>query len=71
MSPRSVKDFLVQLVSKPGLPVMVDTLGGLTSTHNKRGCAILTKKVVPKNPATYLKLRLKNPEPETPGFPST
>ena len=31
-----------------------------TSTHNKRGCAILTKKVVPKNPGTYLKLRPKN-----------
>ena len=36
-------------------------LGGLTSTHNKRGCAILTKKVVPKNPGNYLKLRPKNP----------
>ena len=23
--------------------------GGVTSTHNKRGCAILTKKVAPKN----------------------
>ena len=23
---------------------------GVTSTHNKRGCAILTKKVAPKNP---------------------
>ena len=34
---------------------------GGTSTHNKRGCAILTKKVAPKNPGTYLKLRLKNP----------
>ena len=28
---------------------------GVTSTHNKRGCAILTIKVVPKNPGTYLK----------------
>ena len=36
-------------------------LGGLTSTHNKRGCAVLTKKVVPKNPGNYLKLRPKNP----------
>ena len=35
--------------------------GGITSTHNKRGCAILTRKVVPKNPGTYLKLRPKNP----------
>ena len=35
---------------------------GVTSTHNKRGCAILTKKVTPKNPGTYLKLRPKNPE---------
>ena len=35
--------------------------GGLTSTHNKSGCAILTRKVVPKNPGTYLKLRPKNP----------
>ena len=34
-----------------------------TSTLNKRGCAILTKKVAPKNPGTYLKLRPKNPEP--------
>ena len=24
--------------------------GGVTSTYNKRGCAILTKKVAPKNP---------------------
>ena len=36
--------------------------GGVTSTHNKRGCAILTKKVTPKNPGTYLKLRPKNLE---------
>ena len=35
--------------------------GRVTSTHNKRGCAILTKKVAPKNPGTYLKLRPKNP----------
>ena len=35
--------------------------GGVTSTHNKRGCAILTRKVVPKIPRTYLKLRPKNP----------
>ena len=35
--------------------------GGVTFTQNKRGCAILTKKVVPKNPGTYLKLRPKNP----------
>ena len=35
--------------------------GGVTSTHNKRGCAILTKEVAPKNPGTYLKLRPKNP----------
>ena len=34
---------------------------GVTSTRNKRGCAILTKKVVPQNPGTYLKLRTKNP----------
>ena len=34
--------------------------GGLTCTHNKRGCAILTRKVTPKNPGTYLKLRPKN-----------
>ena len=33
----------------------------LTSTHNKRGCAILTKKVAPKSLGTYLKLRPKNP----------
>ena len=43
---------------------------GLTSTHNKRGCAILTRKVVPKNLGTYLKLRPKIREPETLGFPS-
>ena len=36
--------------------------GGVTSTHNKRGCAILTKKVASKNPGAYLKLRPKNPE---------
>ena len=35
---------------------------GVTSTHNKWGCAILTKKVTPKNPGTYLKLRPKNQE---------
>ena len=35
--------------------------GGVTSTHNKRGCAIVTNKVAPKNPGTYLKLRPKNP----------
>ena len=35
--------------------------GGVTSTHNKRRCPILTKKVAPKNPGTYLKLRSKNP----------
>ena len=34
--------------------------GGI-STHNKWGCAILTRKVVPKNLETYLKLRPKNP----------
>ena len=34
--------------------------GGVTSTHNKRGCAILTKKVAPRDPGTYLKLRPKN-----------
>ena len=33
--------------------------GGVTSTYNKQGCAILTRKVVPKNPGTYLKLRPK------------
>ena len=36
--------------------------GRVTSTHNKRGCAILTAKVASKNPGTYLKLRPKNPE---------
>ena len=46
---------------------------GVTSTHNKRVCAILTKKVAPKNPGTYLKLRSKNPgaylrlRPKNPG----
>ena len=35
---------------------------GVTSTHNKQGCAILTAKVAPKNPGTYQKLRLKNLE---------
>ena len=34
---------------------------GVTSIHNKRGCAILISKVVPENPGTYLKLRPKNP----------
>ena len=34
--------------------------GGVTSTHNEWGCAILTKKVAPQNPGTYLKLRPKN-----------
>ena len=34
---------------------------GLTSSHNKWGCAILIKKLIPKNPGTYLKLRPKNP----------
>ena len=33
--------------------------GGVAPTHNKWGCAILTKIVVPKNPGTYLKLRPK------------
>ena len=47
--------------------------GGGTSTHNKWGCAILTKKVVPKNLGTYLKLRPKTPgtylklRPKNPG----
>ena len=46
---------------------------GVTSTHNKRGCAILTKKVAPKIPGTYLELRPKNPgtylklRPKNPG----
>ena len=31
-----------------------------TSTHNKWGCAILTRIVVPKNLRTYLKLTFKN-----------
>ena len=35
--------------------------GGVTSIHNKRRCAILTKKVATKNLGTYLKLRQKNP----------
>ena len=35
--------------------------GGVTSTHNKRGCVILIRKVVPKSMGTYPKLRLKNP----------
>ena len=33
----------------------------VTSSRNKWGCAILTKKVTPKNPGTCLKLRPKNP----------
>ena len=43
-------------------PFLVTLGGGVTSTHNKWGCAILTAKVAPKNPGTYLKLRPKNPE---------
>ena len=36
-------------------------LGGrATTTHNKWGCAILTRKVVPRNLRTYLKLTPKN-----------
>ena len=38
-----------------------NTQGGVISTHDQWGCAILTKKVAPKNPGTYLKLRPKNP----------
>ena len=45
-------------------------MGEGASTHNKRGCAILTRKVIPKNPGTHLKLRPKIWEPETLGFPS-
>ena len=37
-------------------------LGGVTSTHNKRGYAILTAKVAPKIRELTLKLRPKNPE---------
>ena len=44
---------------------------GITSAHNKRGCAILSKKVAPKNPGTYLKLRPKNPGTRNPTLPST
>ena len=44
--------------------------GPETSTHNKRGCAIFTRKVVAENPGTYLKLIPKIREPETLGFPS-
>ena len=44
--------------------------GWVTSTHNKRGCAILTRKVAPNNPGTYLELRPKIREPEMLGFPS-
>ena len=44
--------------------------GGATSTNNKQGCAILTRKVVPKNLGTYLKLTPKNLETKTLGFPS-
>ena len=56
--------FLVRISAqtfRDGLRFPEFPLGGLTSTHNKQGCAILTKKVVPKNPGNYLKLRPKNP----------
>ena len=43
----------------------------VTSTHNKRGCAILTKNVAPKNPGTYLKLRPKNPGTRNARLPCT
>ena len=50
---------------------------GVTSIHNKRGCATLTSKTVPKNPGTYQTLRPKNPgtyptlRPKSPGTRST
>ena len=53
--------------------VLLSRGGGVTSTHNKWGCAILTKKVAPRNPGTYLKLRPKSPKtylklrPKNPG----
>ena len=43
------------------IPILGGGGAGGTSTHNKRGCAILTRKVVLKNLGTYLKLRPKNP----------
>ena len=53
---------LIPTVQVKGDPVsLINSWRGVTSTHNKQGCAILTKKVVPKNPGTYLKLRLKYP----------
>ena len=33
-----------------------DSGEGVTSTHNKRGCAILTKKVAPQNPGNLPKI---------------
>ena len=43
------------------MQVQLEKLGGVTSIRNKRWCAILTSKVVPKIPGIYLKLRPKNP----------
>ena len=43
---------------------------GVTSIHNIRERAILTSKVVPKNPETYLEFSPKNPGTETLGFSS-
>ena len=55
---RSVSD---RFLKRPESSLSTFIFGGLTSTHNKRGSAILTKNVVPKNPGNYLKLRPKNP----------
>ena len=55
-------DSIVTAISTAvGKAILLGGGGGVTSTHNKRGCTILTKKVAPKNPGTYLKLRLKTP----------
>ena len=57
-----VEDLLQKIRNKTLSPCsFISGGGGVTSIHSKRGFAILTLKVVPKNPGTYLKLRPKNP----------
>ena len=69
LAPKGVKKTqheLKQFLSFIGLAVATEPRGGggVTSTHNKQGCAILTWKVEPKNPVTYVKLTPKILDPE-------
>ena len=54
---RKSSDYKIYVVLNRNIETKITTYwhsggggGGVTSTHNKRGCAILTKKVAPKNP---------------------